>query len=166
MQHGLLAELGSLRAVVSISFCEESLGIGCRGDSSQLPGELFLPCSGGISDCTIGFCSRYCWSVWGRWRHATFVVMAQRWGTLVGKVGIGVGRGRDGVVERVAFAGDRLRAIAGDVRHKPRLAEARLFILGGRGGVIGLVGDVAGVVAAVDSEEVLDALRDVAVGAV
>jgi hypothetical protein len=56
--------------------------------------------------------------------------MAQCRGALVRKVGIGVGGGRDGIVEGVAFTGDGLRAIAGDVRHEPRLAEARLFVLG------------------------------------
>jgi hypothetical protein len=90
--------------------------------------------------------------------------MAQRRGALVRKVGIGVSGGRDGVVEAIALASDGLRAIAGDVRHEPRLAEAGLFVLGHRD-VAALVGQLARIMAAVYAEEVLDPLRNVAVGA-
>lgn len=84
--------------------------------------------------------------------------MAQgRW-SLVGEVWVGVRGRRHAVIQGVAFAGDSLRAIARDVGNEPRLAEARLFVLG-----ICLVGELAGVVAAVDAEKVLDPLGDLAI---
>src|SRR5204862_8242291 len=58
-------------------------------------------------------------------------VMTQCRGTLMGKVGVGVGGRRDGIIEGIALTGDGVGAIAGDVRHEPGLAEARLLVLGG-----------------------------------
>lgn len=55
--------------------------------------------------------------VGGRGRDAAFVVMAQCWGALVGEVGVRVGGG-GGIVERIAFAGDGVGAIARDVRQE------------------------------------------------
>lgn len=83
----------------------------------------------------------------------------------MGKVRVGVGRRRYGVVEGIALAGDGLRAVARDVGHESRLAEAGLFVLGCCGAAA-LVGNLAVVIVAVYPEEVLDALRNVAVGAI
>ena len=75
----------------------------------------------------------------------------------MGKVRVCVRGRRHAVIQGVAFAGDGLGAIARDVGNEPGLTEAGLFVL------VALVGDVAGFIAAVDAEKVLDALRDLAV---
>ena len=64
--------------------------------------------------CTVGCRGGYGRRVGRRRGHAALVVMAQCWGPLVGEVWVGMGGGR-GIVEWVAFAGDGVGAIAGDV---------------------------------------------------
>lgn len=51
----------------------------------------------------------------GRVGYAAVVVMAQRWGALMGEVRIRVCCGGDAIVEWVALAGDGMGAIAGNV---------------------------------------------------
>lgn len=88
--------------------------------------------------------------------------MAEDRRALVGKVRVGIGGGRDGVFERVAFAGDGVRAIAGDVRKESGLAERRLLVLWGGGAAV-LVRVLACVTRAGNAKEIFDALRDLAV---
>lgn len=89
---------------------------------------------------------------------------------LVLEVGVRVGGGRHALVEWVAFAGDGGAAVAVYVRQEARLAEGRLALAAvlGRAAIAAVLAAVEAVLAAarVDAEEVLDLLRDLAVGAI
>lgn len=164
MQYRLLAELGGLRPIRRLSGREEALGVGGRSNASQFPRQFLLASSRGLvvgAIGAVGVCGGNGGRVGGRRGDAALVVVAQGRRPLVGKVGVGVGGGR-GVFEGVALASDGVGAVAGDVGDEARLAEAGLFVLGGWGAVA-FVRVLAGVAVAVDAEEVLDALRDLAV---
>lgn len=95
--------------------------------------------------------------------------MAQGRGALVDKVRVGMGGGRDAIVERIALARNGLRAVARDVGDEARLAEGRLGVILGRaraGAFVRGLPVLVAAAAAIDAEESLDLLRDLAVAAV